>query len=181
MIEPIIPTTDTFADCDLSQADLSHNVFRDCRFTHCDLSLATFHETSFDRVTFEDCRLTGINWTAMAWRKPTGRKRSSFPIKFRRCSLNYSVFVGLSMYKARFEDCVLKETAFEDADLEESSFTNSDLEGATFQQTNLQKADFSTARNYTINVCANRTRGAKFSLPEALSLLYALDIDLTAM
>lgn len=47
-----------------------------------------------------------------------------------------------------------------------------------FSNTNLTEADLSAARNYHITPGQNVLKRAKFSLPEAMSLLYSLDIDL---
>jgi len=92
--------------------------------------------------------------------------------------MNYSIFIGLYMYQAMFNECSLKESCFEDADLEKAIFHNTDLTSATFNNTNLTKADLSTAKNYNINVGANKLHKAKFSLPEAMSLLYSMDIEI---
>lgn len=168
----------TFSRCDFSQADLSRNVFRNCRFEHCDLSLTRLDDSSMDDVLLADCRLTGIDWTLLKWRKPNARRKRRFPLAFRRCALSYGVFAGMELYEAVFEDCLLKETVFEDADLEGATFGGCDLTGAVFLHTNLQKADLSTACNYLINAAENSIRQARFSLPEAMSLLYAMDIRL---
>jgi len=43
----------------------------------------------------------------------------------------------------------------------------------------LTEADLSKARNYLIDPGLNQLKKAKFSLPEAMSLLYNMDIILT--
>jgi hypothetical protein len=48
-----------------------------------------------------------------------------------------------------------------------------------FINTDLRQADLSEARNYQIAPGKNDLRGARFFLPEAMSLLYNLDIDLS--
>jgi len=47
-----------------------------------------------------------------------------------------------------------------------------------FGNTNLTEADLSRARNYHIDPGQNVLRQARFSLPEAKSLLYSMDIVL---
>ena len=44
---------------------------------------------------------------------------------------------------------------------------------------NLTEADFTGAKNYAIAPGMNTLKKTKFSLPEAMSLLYNLDIKLT--
>lgn len=43
---------------------------------------------------------------------------------------------------------------------------------------NLTKADLRQAKNYSIRPDSNKIKKAKFSLPEAMLLLYGLDIEL---
>jgi uncharacterized protein YjbI with pentapeptide repeats len=69
---------------------------------------------------------------------------------------------------------------FREADLSKADFGGSDLSDSLFLNTTLVEADLSRARNYTIAPNANELRKAKFSLPEAMSLLYNLDIDMSS-
>jgi uncharacterized protein YjbI with pentapeptide repeats len=57
-----------------------------------------------------------------------------------------------------------------------ADFGKSDLTGSTFHNSNLSKANFIGAINYSINPLTNKLSKAKFSKPEALSLLDHLDI-----
>jgi len=43
----------------------------------------------------------------------------------------------------------------------------------------LTEADFTGAKNYAIAASSNTLKKTKFSLPEAMGLLYSLDIVLT--
>lgn len=167
-----------FTRCDFSGCDMKGNLFRDCVFVNCNLSLAKFADTEFYGVVFRDCQLSGIDWTASKLSRRTDKKKSKFPVAFERCVLNYSIFVMLNMYCASFVDCVIKEGCFEDANLEMSKFVNTDLMRSTFGNTNLEKADLSSARNYSINACVNNLKKAKFSFPEASTLVYALGVEI---
>ena len=53
-----------------------------------------------------------------------------------------------------------------------------DLSESLFGETDLTGADFREVRNYRIDPRRNTLAGARFSLPEALALLYALDIEI---
>jgi len=140
--------------------------------------MSKFNLTSFQNTRFSNSQLAGIDWTLMKWPRKSLRNKPKFDISFTRCELNYSIFIALEMYKAQFDSCFLDEVCFEDADLEKAVFDGCNLSGASFNHTNLESADFSTARNYSINVQTNRVKKAKFSLPEAISLLYAMDIEI---
>ncbi len=60
----------------------------------------------------------------------------------------------------------------------EVKFEDCDFVGCQFHQTDLSSADFTTARNYFMNAESNKLKKTKFSLPEAVSLLANLDIEL---
>jgi uncharacterized protein YjbI with pentapeptide repeats len=47
-----------------------------------------------------------------------------------------------------------------------------------FGNTDLSKANLSKAYNYHIDASQNKLKGTRFSLPEAMSLLYSLEIIL---
>ncbi len=77
-----------------------------------------------------------------------------------------------------FEDSILIDVDFSSANMQRAQFANCDLSGATFRNTNLSRADFSTAKNYDIDPKINILAKAKFSMPEAVSLLSGLGIEL---
>jgi uncharacterized protein YjbI with pentapeptide repeats len=78
----------------------------------------------------------------------------------------------------QIRNCVAIEVDFRDADLSKADFTGSDLSNSIFISTNLREADLSQARNYSIDPGKNTLSQTKFSLPEAMSLLYSMDIVL---
>ncbi len=86
--------------------------------------------------------------------------------------------MALSLPKMRIEECIIRDVDFREADMTSASFTGSDLTESLFGSTTLKNADFRGARNYQIDPLRNTITGAKFSLPEALSLLYALEIEI---
>ena len=75
-------------------------------------------------------------------------------------------------------DCKLHSVDFTDADCSDAYFAQSDLYRSIFYNTNLTRADFNHASSYAIDVNENRIKGARFSLPEAISLLDGLGITL---
>jgi fluoroquinolone resistance protein len=168
-----------FSDCVFEKSNLSDIDFEDCSFYHCafrscDLSLSRFNNCSFIETTFKDSKLIGINWTDAYW--PKGRLLPT--IQFERCALNHSVFMGLILPRLKMIQCFAREVDYTEADLSETDCRFTDFTMSRFFNTNLSGADFSGATNYTIPAGANKIKGAKFSLPEAMSLLYNLDIIL---
>ena len=87
-----------------------------------------------------------------------------------------SSFFGLNLRSATIERCSAKETDFGEADLQGAVCRRTDFSGARFHGTNLERADLREAVNYAIDPRANKVKGARFSLPEAVALLRGLDI-----
>lgn len=163
-----------FSHCSFRESAFVSCKFNDCLFQDCDLGLARVEDSSFSDTRFERSTVVGVNWTVAAW----SRFQSDAPVSFRECVIDLSVFMGLSLRKAIFEKCSAKEVEFSEADLFSANFGGTDLSKSRFQQTNLSKANFVGATNYFIDLKTNKIEKAKFSLPEAMSLLYGLDIVL---
>ena len=72
----------------------------------------------------------------------------------------------------------LEEADFGHANLSEAYCQETDFQGARFLDTNFTKADLRNALNYAIRPGDNLLKKTHFSLPEATSLLYGLDIIL---
>jgi fluoroquinolone resistance protein len=169
-----------FFDCYFRECSFVRSVFRQCRFINCkflrcDLSLVQLPGSSFSGTIFQDSKCVGINWALASWTE-TGQLGN--PIRFKKCALNHSTFIGLSLEGIQFTDCVAVDVDFREADLTQVDFSGTDLSDSLFNNTNLSGADLSQARNYLIDPANNELKGARFSLPEAMSLLYNLDIEL---
>ena len=164
-----------FKECSFVETVLDKCRFINCRFQDCDLSLVQVPENSFSGTIFEDSKCIGINWAQAAWPVSSLGK----PIRFEKCALNHSTFIGLSLVGIQIQDCIAVDVDFREADLSQSDFTGTDLSDSLFNHTNLSEADLSQARNYQIDPANNELKGARFSLPEAMSLLYNMDIDLS--
>jgi fluoroquinolone resistance protein len=169
----------TFEACEFVEGSFPESVWRscrfvDCRFHRCDLSLAAMPESKLARVEFVDCRLIGINWTEAEW--PDIELPA--PILFRACALNHSTFLGLDLHDLEIVDCMAKDVDFREADLRGADFSGTNLAESLFLHTVLEGANLGTALNYMISPADNQLAGAKFSLPEAIALLYSMDIDI---
>lgn len=84
----------------------------------------------------------------------------------------------LDLKHLTFEDCLIKEANFGEADLTDVVFARCDLTESDFLHTNLTGVDFRTSKNYAINLNDNKVEGAKFTFPEALSLLKSYNITI---
>jgi uncharacterized protein YjbI with pentapeptide repeats len=163
-----------FTGCSLVEAALSACRFQRCNFVDCDLSLVDISGSQFASVVFEGSKLVGVDWTRAHRSEHTLGK----PLKFINCMLNHGTFIGLDLERVKITDSLAHEVDFRETNLSEAVFSGTDLQGSLFLDTDLSAADLRSARNYLINPAINKLNGARFSLPEAISLLYALDIEL---
>lgn len=155
----------TFSNCRLIR----------CRFEGCDFSLAQFPGTILTSAHFVKSKLVGVDWAQADWSSP----RIGGGLVFESCNLNHSTFIGLSLPGVRILGCSAKNVDFREADLSGAVFNGTDLSDSLFLNTDLSGADLRQARNYAISPLNNVLKSARFSLPEALSLLYNLEINLT--
>ncbi|MCO5189813.1 MAG: pentapeptide repeat-containing protein [Anaerolineae bacterium] len=163
-----------FEQCTLQSVQFVRCRFRDCVFVGCDLSLMRVTGSTFVAVHFIESHVIGVNWSEAAW----PRFAEIRPINFTGCALNYSTFFGVKLKQCDFVDCVAKDVDFGEADLTEANCTGTDFAESRFLHTDLTRTNLRGAKNYAIDATANTVKGTKVSLPEALSLLYSLDIDL---
>jgi len=161
-------------NCDFTGAALRFCKFSDCRFESCNLSLVKVSGSVFGGSSFLGCKLLGVNWTDASW----PRLSVATPPQFRNCVISDSNFLGLQLAGTVIKDCLAKDADFREADLARADLTGTDFTASLFNKTNLSGADLTRARNYAIRVADNKVKGAKFSLPEALALLYSLDIKI---
>ncbi len=163
-----------FSECDFSSSRIKASIFDRCYFKRCDFSLATLAESRFSEVTFDACRLIGIEWGLADWSSLTRR-----PLKFRHSTLQNSSFFGLSMPKWEITECNAHGVDFREADLHEADLRYTDFAKALFHHTNLTACNFVEAINFEIDISANIIKGAKFSRYEALRLLDSIGIVLS--
>ena len=163
-----------FAHCSFSETVFRACVFDDCEFVECDLSLVKLPHSLFSTTRFEGSKIIGVNWTDARW----ATARLWQPVRFEKCIIDHSTFLGLDLKGATFLECTAKDVDFRESDLTKADLTGCDLSGALFGGTNLTGADLRGARNYRIDPGGNTLKGARFSLPEAMSLLAGLDIEI---
>jgi uncharacterized protein YjbI with pentapeptide repeats len=141
--------------------------FEQCTFEKCDLSVIKPVESRFIEVRFLKSKLLGVDWTLAA---------TPVTLAFQGCNVSHSALPRLALRKLELTQCVAREVDFTGANLSKADFKGTDFLGSRFVETNLSEADFSGARNYAIDPRTNRIKNAVFTLPEALSLLSALEI-----
>ena len=158
-----------FFGIDFSQYNLSRFRFLDCEFHECNLSNSSLKGANFKHSIFNKSKLIGLNWS-----EATSLSISSFS----ECILDYSIFHSMNLKCFIFTDCKMMEVEFSESQLAKALINRCMLRGTTFNKANLQEADLRGSTEYFIDVRYTNVKKAKFSMPEALSLLSSLDIIL---
>lgn len=148
--------------------------FINCVFTHCNLSLVDPSGTRFFGVHFNDCKLTGMDWTKAWWPD----FYLDHELHFSTCILTSGSFFGLRLHGVKMEGCKLIEVDFRECDLTGATLTECDMTGSLFHHTVLRGADLTESWHYAINIFNNTVEKARFSRLEAVCLLESLGIEL---
>ena len=163
-----------FDRCNFTEATINNCRFINSKFINCDLGLMQVPGSSYSGVQFEKCKIIGVNWVQAFW-PGLGIWE---PIEFTKCALNHSTFLGVNLAGSRITQCEAINVDFREAKLSNVDFSFSDLNESLFHATDLQYCDLRDARNYQIDPTKNNLRLAKFSIPEAMSLLYSMEIEI---
>jgi len=163
-----------FIGCNFSDAFFNDCRFYDCEFKSCNVSNMKLKGSSFSNSIMEDTKAIGINWAEITL--PSVKVYN--PIDFYRCNIDHSIFIGLDLKEISIHECQSKNVDFREANLTKSDLTHTDFLNSHFNNTDLTEADFSFSINYNINIFNNIIKQARFSLPEAMSLLTASGINI---
>jgi len=161
-----------FEDCDLTEADFTSAHLAECTFERCELALVGLTDAVLQDVSFEASRLTGVNFSVLQL------GAMGIQAHFKDCDLSFCSFRKMDLTDCSFKGCIARETDFQRCELEKVSFDDCDLDRCVFMGNNLKFADLRTARNYVISAYDNRIRGIRVALPEAISLLAAIEVDI---
>ncbi len=143
--------------------------FQECSFHNCNLSLAGFINSRIIDTEFYGSKLMGINW---------GNAGPVIVATYINCLMNNCSFSGMNLTKVRFESCSFVESSFTDNKMCKVVMADCDFSECMFHQNDLTGSNFISSRNYFMNSDTNKISKAKFSLPEAVSLLANLGVEL---
>jgi fluoroquinolone resistance protein len=164
----------TFVSCDFSETIFLSCRFIECHFVNCNLSLMKLTDTKMSDITFESCKMIGIDWT-MCDNKSLLRAE---PLRFIESILNDSNFFGLKLENLVMKACRAKDVDFRNASLKSADFTGTDFKSSLFENTHLEYANFTDAQNTYIDIRKNHLTKAIFNRYEALFLLEIMEITL---
>lgn len=159
----------TFKKCNLYGLIFIDCAFDECHFEECDISLIKVKHCSFSKVTINKCKAIGILWFESS---------NPLSVSFSNSAISFSSFFGKNLKKFKFINCVAEEVDFSECNLTEASFEGTNLLQSRFLNCDLSLTNFVDAKNYGININANKIKKTKFSLPDAMNLLNDFDIEI---
>ena len=163
-----------FADCTFEDCKLDHSVLTECQFLRCTV---TNLKTTMSRAKFTDFESRTLN--NIDWMSQQGDGAFADPIEsLRDCRLKYNTFTEMNLTKFKFAGSVIQRSMFAKCDLVSADFEKCDLLDTEFFQCDMRKANFKEASGYKVDIFGCKLQDAKFSLPEAVSLLGDLRIKL---
>lgn len=178
-------------DVDYRKADLSSRSFSDTTFWKGSFASADLRGAEVSGVTFDGCDLSLVQLANCALRDARFKKCKLIGVDFRKCNVNLGITVAfegclidtcnfsqLKLAGTPFKDCVIRDSSFVETDLQKADFGGADLPNTVFHHADLRQANFAGAQNYAIDPSGTKIKGAKFRLPEAVSLLRAFGIEL---
>lgn len=157
-----------FISCKFSESKFDNCKFIDCKFEMCNLNIVKFTKVSLVDALFKKCKLSGIDFSDLI-----GVTKSMDLVD---CDFKYIVFMDIDLKDRKIKDCIAQESNFIKVDLQNADFSGTDLKGTRFEDCDISGANFIEAKNYFIDTSCNKITKAKFSMPEAASLLENLDI-----
>lgn len=171
-----------FEDCIFEDCRFQDVALANCRFSGCEFIGCRAQGVRFDNVQalgngFAGCVLLGVDWASLL--DPRKQDLGFLPFdSFQACTLHHCVFFQLDLRKFSFAGCDLSGSYLDGCRLAEADFSGCLLRGTAFSHNDLAKADFRRAREYSFSLLSNQAKGARFTLPEAMGLLYGLEIQI---
>jgi len=163
-----------FVSCSFENLEVINCSFTDCTFVGCRFINVSGQRTLMRSSVFEDCTLTTINWnhwgSGSAFYDPFS--------KLTRCRLRYNQFTEMNLTKFDFSSCEILDSLFGECKLVSANFKGANLDKTEFFRCDLGKADFRSSTGYRADIMNCNLKGAKFSFPEVVNLLYGLGIKI---
>jgi uncharacterized protein YjbI with pentapeptide repeats len=159
-----------FEHCDINETDFSNSRFSECKFLQSRISMASLKSCKMQDVSFSESKIVGVDFSEC--------DPLLLSMAFDRCSIQSANFSQMNLRGIGFLKSIVKECRFIETELTAASFKGCDLSGTIFHNTILTEADLTDACNYRIDPMTNKLRKARFSLPEAVTLLEMLQIEI---
>lgn len=163
-----------FKNCRFENITLYECMFADCKFVLCEILGLETKKSEVRSLRLEQCAVLGVNFALLQ-----GNAFFSTPFEnLKNCTLKYCTFMDMEFNGFDFSDNEIVNSSFAEVKLEKASFNKCVLRGTEFFKCNLKNADFKNASGYNVDVLTCGLKGAKFTYPEAVNLLYSLGIEM---
>ena len=156
-----------FTRCTFRECDVKRFCFVDCVFDHCDLSNLRFENSTFQRVQFVDCRLTGVEWIKAALMNGS----------FKSCSMDYANLADTKLDHVEWSDCRMRESAWNNLRAKQTFF-QCDLTSAMIRGVSMKGMDMTTCTLDGISIDPNDLRGMRVTALQALMFSRMLGLEI---
>lgn len=153
------------AECRFDGVSLARSVLpkiavTDTELGTCDLAVLRVEDSSWTRVRFTDCRLTGVQFAGATCQL----------VEHERCLATDGLWRFATLRKVRFTECTLTGADFTGSRLDQVEFVDCDLSGVDFSQVRVSAARFG---NCTFDGARglDSLRGAEISFASDLDAL----------
>lgn len=171
-----------FSDCVFNNCNFEETTFINCKFNECVFNNCKFINPKFintfcRNMTVNKCYFLGINWQTIS----TSFNRTLAGIcleKVSNCFFRFCYFFDLNMNKLNLSFSEFDECEFESCDCKKVNFENAKFKNTKFLLTNLSQSNFVNAQGYYVDITTCKLKGAKFSKPEVINLLYSTEIEI---
>lgn len=154
----------TFRGSKLGDTRWERCTFEACVFSECDLTRMVPTNSALRGVTFQRCKLLGVDFSRMALNPE---------VTFEGCILRYVVMNDVNLRGTLFHDCEMQDAQFVESSFVDADFAGSDLTGASFSRCELAGADFSGARGVYFEPRQNSAKGAFIPIETAVMIAQA--------
>ncbi len=155
-----------FLRCVFSENHVKRMSFVDCVFDHSDLSNMRFEKTTFQRVRFVSCRMTGVSFGDAAL---TNAELTS-------CNLDYASFEGTRLDRSLVSQCRMRESIWSGVTFSRMSFEKTDLTQAQWHRTPMKGIDLRGCEITGWAIAPGDLRGLTVTSLQALELSKLLGI-----
>lgn len=142
--------------------------FEDVAFDCCDFSNVDFHDAVLWRAVFQNCRMTGVNFSGATFKD----------IRMEDCVLPYANFHFGRMERAAFCGCNCESADFADAALKSAEFSGSNLRRAQMSGTPLAGIDFTTCEIDGLGARPEDLRGCVLTAEQAVCAAKILGVTI---
>ena len=154
-----------FEECVFRNAKLNASVHTDAAFLSC-----TFHRSNFFDVRFERCKMVGSTFDDCAWDIAQVQGGNWSFVAMPRADLHSATFTGVRLHEADLTGVRAAGGTLRDCDLSGAWLHRADLSGC-----DLRGSDLAGIDPVTVNL-----ERAIITLPQAVTIIEAMGLDLRA-